>query len=161
MLEQCRDSGERWGGVSRILEAWLQQRQELIVEFCTVSGVHELASNNRDPAEGLQCFCELMVDYVSAGHFEIYDQLIQEAEDFGDRGALDFAKKIYPQISATTEKVLAFNDALESMINRDPGCPSLARELSNIGETLVARFELEDQLVEQLHYSHKSQVVSA
>ncbi|MBT8139275.1 MAG: sigma D regulator [Gammaproteobacteria bacterium] len=161
MLEKCKDSGERWGGVSKILEGWLQQRQELIVEFCTVSGVHELASNSSDPDEGLQRFCELMVDYVSAGHFEVYDQLIQEAEEFGDSAALDFAKKIYPQISTTTEKVLQFNDALDGMLNREAGCASLAHELSLIGETLVARFELEDQLVEQLHYSHKSQVVGA
>lgn len=161
MLEHCKNSGERWGGVSKILENWLQQRQELIVEYCTVSGVHELGSGSADPAEGLQRFCELMVDYVSAGHFEVYDHLIQEAEDFGDGNALEFARKIYPQVSETTERVLIFNDALEGMLNHEPGSPSLARELSAIGETLVARFELEDQLVEQLHYSHKSLVVSA
>ena len=162
MLEHCKDTNERWGGVSRILDGWLQQRQELIVEFCTVSGVHELGTDSpQDPSEGLQRFCELMVDYISAGHFEVYDHLIQESEDFGDSTALELAKKVYPQISQTTERALAFNDSLEAMINHEPDSPSLARELSTIGETLVTRFELEDQMIERMHYSHKDLVASA
>ncbi|MBT8148551.1 MAG: sigma D regulator [Pseudomonadales bacterium] len=162
MLEHCKDNVERWGGVSRILDGWLQQRQELIVEFCTVSGVHELGSNSQqDPAEGLQRFCELMVDYISAGHFEVYDHLIQEAEDFGDCSALELAKNVYPLISQTTERVLGFNDSLDAMINHEPDSPSLAHELSGIGETLVSRFELEDQMIERMHFAHKDLVANA
>ena len=41
MLENCKTIKERWGGVSKILDNWLQQRQELIVEFCTITGVHD------------------------------------------------------------------------------------------------------------------------
>lgn len=160
MLEHCKNANERWGGVSKILDTWLQQRQELIVEFCTVSGVHALASAaGKNKQHNVQHFCELMVDYVSAGHFEVYDHLIQEAEEFDDGSALDAAKLLYPKISATTERVLSFNDNLEAMLNTEQNAPTLARELSLIGETLVSRFELEDQLVEKLHYSHKEHVV--
>lgn len=162
MLEHCKNTFERWGGVSRIIDGWLQQRQELIVEFCTVSGVHELATDsNQDRDQGMHHFCELMVDYISAGHFEVYDHLIQEAEEFGDNMALELAKKIYPQISQTTEHALSFNDALEGMINHEPNSPSLAHELSKIGETLVTRFELEDQMVQRMHDSHKDLVANA
>lgn len=162
MLEHCKNTTERWGGVSRILDKWLDQRQELIVEFCTISGVHEFGSHsNQDPQSGLQHFCELMVDYISAGHFEVYDHLIQEAEEFGDGSALELAKKLYPHISMTTEKVLAFNDNLIQLTDETNSDRNLARELSVIGETLVSRFELEDQLVEQLHYAHKGLVAIA
>lgn len=162
MLEHCKSATERWGGVSQILDKWFSQRQELIVEFCTVSGVHEFRKdNNRDPHNGLRTFCELMVDYISAGHFEVYDHLIQEAEEFGDGSALDLAKKLYPKISATTEKALAFNDQLDAITSGDDHNIALAHELSVMGETLVARFELEDQLVEALHYAHKDLIATA
>lgn len=161
MLEHCNSVTERWGGVSKILEAWLSQRQQLIVEFCSVSGVHDLDSNTeKNPVKDLQTFCELMVDYVSAGHFEIYDHLIQEAEEFEDNAALDTAKALYPKISDTTEKVLGFNDSVDRMLSNEKLSPSLARELSVIGETLVSRFEYEDQLIDKLHFSHKDLVAT-
>lgn len=162
MLEHCANAKERWGGVSKILENWFSQRQDLIVEFCTISGVHALASDNpQEPVESIQHFCELMVDYVSAGHFEVYDHLIQEAEAFGDSSALEAATALYPKISSTTEKVLAFNDKLPQMLSPDNQELSLARELSLVGEVLVSRFELEDELVAKLHDSHKEIVANA
>jgi len=162
MLENCRSIKERWGGVSKILDSWLQQRQELIVEFCTVSGVHDIkATHSRDTEQGLRQLCELVVDYISAGHFEVYDHLIQEAEALADSNAMEAARQLYPQISQTTEQVLAFNDDYDAMLNAKILDSNLARELSKLGETLVARFELEDQLVETLHYAHRDWVANA
>lgn len=159
MLEHCANAKERWGGVSKILENWFSQRQDLIVEFCTISGVHALNNDKHaDPQRSIQHFCEVMVDYVSAGHFEVYDHLIQEAEAFGDNSALEVARSLYPKISATTENVLSFNDNVAQMLDPQDSELSLARELSKIGEILVTRFELEDELVTNLHDSHKDLV---
>lgn len=161
MLEHCNNPAERWGGVSKILENWFSQRQDLIVEFCTISGVHALEPNaGQEHQHSIAHFCELMVDYVSAGHFEVYDHLIQEAEAFGDSSALQAAKELYPQISATTECVLSFNDNLPLLLDPEKTDYPLARELSKIGEVLVTRFEFEDQLVNKLHDSHKDAVLS-
>jgi len=30
MLENCQSAKERWGGVSEIIDRWLQERQELL-----------------------------------------------------------------------------------------------------------------------------------
>jgi len=157
MLENCKNANDRWGGVSKILDKWLDQRQQLIVEFCTVSGVHELSSEtSHEHGNGLKHFCELLVDYISAGHFEVYDHLIQEAEAFEDGSALEVAKTIYPQLSKTTEVALAFNDLVDELSGKETTDPQLARKLSKLGESLVTRFDLEDQLVEKLHNSHKN-----
>ena len=162
MLDNCKSIKERWGGVSKILDGWMQQRQELIVEFCTISGVHDSSSiYAKDTAAGLRHFCELMVDYISAGHFEVYDHLIQEAEEFNDGKGLDVARRLYPQVSKTTEVALAFNDSFDETFSDGVINPQLARELSVLGETLVSRFDLEDQLVESLHYSHSELVANA
>jgi len=160
MLENCKSARERWGGVSQIVDRWLEQRQQLIVEFCTACGIHALDSED-DPQKGMHHFCELLVDYISAGHFEVYDHLIQEAEEFSDGSALELAKQIYPELSQTTEIALAFNDHVETLHDDNANDPELARKLSKLGEALVTRFELEDQLVDKLHYSHQELMVSS
>ena len=80
MLESCRNAQERWGGVHLLIDRWLQERHALINAF---DGLHGGAEAATRPA--LQKFCEILLDYVSAGHFEIYEQLLNEAEAFGGR----------------------------------------------------------------------------
>ena len=159
MLENCKSAKERWGGVSDIIDHWLQQRQDLIVTYCTISGVHEhRQSTPSNATNNLRHFCQLLVDYVSAGHFEVYDHLLLEAEAFNDGKGLEVARRLYPHISRTTELVLAFNDKYDTETTCHKGLVALAPDLSALGETLVSRFELEDQLVENLHNAHEELV---
>jgi len=155
MLENCRNAKERWGGVSDIVDKWLKERQDLIVLYC------EITSTESESPETLvskyQHFCQILVDYVSAGHFEVYEQLIQEAKEFDD-GGLDLAKKIIPQIEVTTEIALKFNDQFDNVHKVDDGLGSLGSEMSKLGEVLEDRFEFEDALLEALHNSHADQV---
>ena len=75
MLESCRNAQERWGGVHLLIDRWLHERHALINAY------HELHTDRDATArQALQRFCEYLVDYVSAGHFEIYEQLLAEAE---------------------------------------------------------------------------------
>lgn len=55
-------------------------------------------------------FCALLVDYVSAWHFEVCEQLVSEAKAFGDEKALKLAEEINPRINDSTQVALAFND---------------------------------------------------
>ena len=87
MLENCQSAKERWGGVNDIIDRWLQERQDMLIQFCNLS------ENTDDEGAGqkLQRLCQILVDYVSAGHFEVYDQLIKEGRDFEDEKALQEA----------------------------------------------------------------------
>ena len=96
MLEKCSIQ-ERWSGVEALIERWLEERQALIVQFCAVSGVHDLSSTDEGPQLQLQSFCQILVDYVSAGHFEINYQLLREAEEFED-GSAEAAKALMPKL---------------------------------------------------------------
>ncbi|WP_435634861.1 sigma D regulator [Pseudomonas solani] len=149
MLESCQNAQERWGGVHQLIDRWLLERQELVRVFTSV--------NDRPQApavEDLQGFCEVLVDYVSAGHFEVYEQLLNEAKAFGDQRGLDLAKQIYPRIEAITEVALGFNDCCDGSDNREV---CLATELKRLGPLLHERFELEDCLIEVLHNAHQNQ----
>jgi regulator of sigma D len=145
MLESCQTAQERWGGVHLLIDRWLQERHELAAAYGEL--------HLQPTAAALQQFSEVLVDYFSAGHFEVYEQLIQEAEAFGDLRALDLARQIYPRIQIITEAALAFNDQAEHAVTADD--PVLREELLHLGKLLQERFELEDCLIDVLHNAHR------
>ena len=147
MLNQLESAKEKWGGVSEVVDRWLQERQELLVQYCDLSAT----STESDAPSKLQGLCEILVDYVSAGHFEIYDKLIQEAQDFDDQEAIKKASKEFSKIDQTTEHALDFND---KYLETDD-LTTIDEDLSTLGEALAIRFEAEDQMIEVLHNTHK------
>ncbi|MGF2735463.1 sigma D regulator [Marinobacter sp. DUT-1] len=159
MLENCRNARERWGGVSELIDRWLKERQELLVHYCDLTGENDF-SQTEALTEKFVRLCEVLVDYVSAGHFEIYEQLIQEAREFND-GGLELAAKVYPKIEQTTEIALNFNDRLDGQSLSESQVRELFNELSRLGEALESRFEMEDFLIEHLHNAHAEKVASA
>ena len=154
MLENCKSAKERWGGVNKIIDRWLQERQDLLVDYCALSTITDFDENNTNHRQKVSQFCQILVDYVSAGHFEVYDQLIKEGRDFGDTEALETAATLYKIIDVTTEKLLDFNDKYEETDDLS----SLAADLSEIGQQLEPRFEAEDQMISVLHVCHKDMV---
>lgn len=159
MLENCRNARERWGGVSELIDRWLKERQELLVHYCDLSGESDF-SKTEALREKFVRLCEVLVDYVSTGHFEIYEQLVREAREFND-GGLELAARVYPQIEQTTEVALNFNDRLDGRELTESDIRALFEELSRLGETLESRFEMEDFLIEHLHNVHAGKVASA
>lgn len=159
MLENCQNARERWGGVNELIDRWLKERQELLVRYCALSGDQDFSQTEalRQKFVGL---CDVLVDYVSAGHFEVYEQLIQEAREFND-GGLELAAKVYPRIEQTTEVALNFNDRLDSRELSEQDIRDLFDELSHLGEALESRFEMEDFLIEHLHNAHAGKLASA
>ncbi|MFN2362130.1 MAG: sigma D regulator [Marinobacter sp.] len=159
MLDNCRNARERWGGVSELIDRWLKERQELLVHYCDLSGTTDY-SQTKALREKFVRLCEVLVDYVSAGHFEIYEQLVQEAREFND-GGLELAARLYPKIEQTTELALNFNDRLNGQSLTESEVRELFLQLSELGENLESRFEMEDYLIEHLHNAHADKVMSS
>ena len=151
MLENCQTAKERWGGVNIIIDRWLQERQDMLVQYCAIG---EADQNEEVRGEKLRRLCQILVDYVSAGHFEIYDQLIKEGREFDDEEALHEAGSLFTIVDGTTEKLLDFND---KYLETDD-LSSLNQDLSSLGETLEIRFSAEDRMISVLHTSHKDLV---
>lgn len=154
MLENCRTAKERWGGVSEIIDRWLHERQLMLVEYCGLSSDPNLSAMSEEKSEHLRKMCQIMVDYVSAGHFEVYEQLMREGKEFNDKPALQEATQLFDKVDATTDAVLDFND---KYLETDD-LSSLASDLSRIGEILASRFDAEDRMIAVLHTSHKDLV---
>jgi len=116
-----------------VVARWLKQRQELLVGLIETAKVAEDGTRFR---HRLAPFCETLVDYVSAGHFEVYALLLADVER-GGRLA-----ETCRRIDQTTEAALRFNDMAELLDD-----PSERREaLAHLGLALEERFELEDGL---------------
>lgn len=151
MLDDCKSAKERWGGVSDIIDRWLQERQDMLVKYCDLTS---LPIDNPSVGKHLRTLCQIMMDYVSAGHFEVYEQLIKESQEFNDTEALKEADKLFDKVDATTDQILDFNDKYQETDDLE----ALTPDLSNIGEVLAARFEAEDRMIAVLHVSHKDLV---
>jgi len=155
MLENCKSAQERWGGVSEIIDKWLNDRKNLLIQYCRLS---EIVEEAEDEASGpvVQKLCQIMVDYMSAGHFEVYDQLVKEGQYFGDDEGLKSAQKSFKIIDSATESILDFNDKYQE--TDDLG--TILKDLSALGEILAHRFEAEDNMIEVLHVAHKDKIAS-
>lgn len=156
MLEGCKTAQERWGGVHKLIDNWLNARQGLIVQFCRISSGKPLSAE--DPlAPALADFCQNLMDYCSTGHFEIYEQLLKEAHEYSDDDALELAASVVPKLDELTSRLVDFNDTYDENCTFDM-LAQLPADLSAVGETLEERFQLEDQLIERLHNIHRDLV---
>ena len=151
MLESCQNAQERWGGVHKLIDRWLKEREALVHSFRALRDA-QLAFIDKDTHGD---FCAQLVDYTSAWHFEVCEQLVNEANAFGDERALKLADEITPRLNDITQIALAFNDLCEKA--ECANTERFAEKLGKLGGLLHERFELEDCLIEVLHNAHQEE----
>ncbi len=99
--------------------------------------------------ELLQEFCQDMVDYLATGHFEIY-QRIEDGVERRDE-LLDLSSEAFDQIINTTKAAINFNDFYDLTDNFNPEIlKGFPKQLSELGENLAIRIELEDKFINSL-----------
>ncbi len=151
MLNQLEQVKGKWGGQLATIDNWLQARQRLLIQYCELAGLDHHDNHNGkqanplpDPA-AIDAFCEAMMDYLSAGHFEVYDMLVSD-----DAKGKALKQQLYPDIATTTDDALAFNDTYTDVVSEQQAA-AFDRHLQALGETLEARFALEDQLIAHMY----------
>ena len=145
MLNQLENLTERVGGNNKLVDRWLLVRKHLLVAYYNLVGLKPgKESFMRLNEKALDDFCQSLVDYLSSGHFSIYERIIGEME--GDTPLLA-ATRLYPQLEANTQQMMDYYDTcLENAIDHD-NYLEFQQALSDIGESLEARFALEDKLL--------------
>lgn len=158
MLKKAQKSLDvQWSTVDKLIDRWLHERQELILLLCAVDGLKEYTPKETPVSIKIQAFCQVLIDYVSHGHFEVYDELMEEEEQHGGEG-LELARSLYPKLQAITEIALQFNDKYDTPEHCEKQLASLPKDLSYLGEKLEERFQMEDQMIEVLHTRHRELV---
>lgn len=131
------------------MRRWLEERQSLIV---LMMGLSEHAQGKTDVVplyERVQAFCEVLMDYVSAGYFEVYDELLAEGETQG-RKVVAEGQALLQKLQPTLDAIIGFNDLHEDPEDADV-LEGLSHELSHLGLVLEERFQIEDRMIGLLH----------
>lgn len=119
------------------------ERAEMLATFCRLAGIEPYTAD-KPVQQLLQEFCQILVDYVAAGHFALYERIVAGKERRQELSAL--AAEVYPRIAKSTDMALDFNDKYDCE-DHCTALDSLSADLSQLGEELAARIELEDRLL--------------
>lgn len=129
----------------------ISERNEVLALYCSLAGCdgNKVTSAEEIDAETLQEFCQLLIDYIATGHFELYSRISEGKERRTE--IITLANTIYPRIERTTALAVEFNDTYDGGNNFNSDLKNkLPKELSSLGEELATRIELEDQLINTL-----------
>lgn len=147
MLNKHETTRKRIGGYSEIIDYWLELRQVLLVEYSTLAGLKNTNKNSLPTEEELNRFCQVLVDYISAGHFRIYNMIMErwKATGFSTNGEID---ALYHGIVETTNPLLTFNDKYCAFVINEDNFAYFDQDISRVGEIMALRFEKEDLLIQ-------------
>lgn len=156
-----------WLQMQSRISQWLSTRQELIILFCSVDGRRNEDPNNNGIHKKLNYLCQVLIDYVTSGHFDIYVKLVQGSESLGEidpefkEQQKQIVRLAMPLIDESTEIALAFNDKYADALVDTEDMPALSKELNDLGLIMVKRFDVEDDLIEAFHTAYKATVETA
>ncbi len=144
MLQQLESVKKKWSGKSEVIDRWLRDRQALLVSYCHLAGINQRDKCLPD-ASDISRFCDALMDYLSAGHFEVFDMLVEN-----DEKGLSLKNELYPKLTITTDAALLFNDRFADAVTPEQA-NKFDYALAQLGETLEERFALEDELIAHVH----------
>jgi regulator of sigma D len=140
---------ERRRGTRDSITKMVTERTEVLALYWRLAGIDPFADGSQpEPVQKLlQEFCQLLVDYIAAGHFSLYERIVNGTERRRELAKL--AQDLYPRIADTTTTALDFNDKYDCGDHFEI-TDSFKSDLSHLGEELALRIDLEDKLIAQL-----------
>ncbi len=142
MSEERVESSERRTRTREMVDKLLIERQEMLTLFCQAAGLEPYTPGEMDRRK-LRRFCQVLMDYMAFGHFEIMARITRGEEKRSS--VVTVAEGVYEKILEATEYAVAFNDKYDSPTREEFG--QLEHDLSILGEELAVRIEMEDRLV--------------
>lgn len=130
-------------GSRDLIEKLLAERQRVLVLMCEVIGLKPY-SGDKPVKDVLGEFNSVLVDYIAAGHFGLYQRIVEGTER--RQAVVATASKVYPRIAQTTDAAMDFNDKYGGEWNFH-FMDSLADDMSKLGERLATRIEMEDEII--------------
>jgi len=137
MLHRSTYSLITFSGHSKPLDKWLQHRQLLVSGYCHM--IANTLSVTLPPVAEVKYWCAELVDYLTAGHFQVFTELLEHMQKESNE---NFE---YESLIETTNQLLSLQEAVFEI--SDDNSKSLEGVLSNLGELLAKRLEIEDLFI--------------
>ena len=131
---------------NNVIENMLTERKQLLALLFQFPHVGDDDASDSDH-ELFEDFCQVLVDYIAAGHFSLYARIAEGQER--RKGMADLAAQFYPRIEKSTELALAFNEKYDGKRGDYP-VTEFQSDISKLGEEMTTRIEMEDKLIERL-----------
>lgn len=133
--------------IEKFLTPWLQQRQEILTNLYNLAGL--LPKNIEKNNISLTCFFQILIDYMCAGHLQIFNLLIK-------RNSINLSqiKNILHQINCNTNNIIKFNYKFNKFHNIS------AIDIANLLEEFANRIELEDILLHTKHFIQNKNLIN-
>jgi regulator of sigma D len=144
MKEQLSEIQERREGSQELIQHMLKERNQLLSLLLDVSS-DSTQKESEQLATDLEEFVQVLVDYIAAGHFGLYERIAAGKER--RKAISDLAVEIYPRIEQTTQIALAFDEKYNPE-NENRELEQFPQDVSMLGEELTTRIELEDKLIQ-------------
>jgi len=144
-------ANDRRARTRREIKQLINERNEVLSLYCSLAKCdgNKITSADEIDADTLQEFCQLLIDYIATGHFELYSRISEGKERRQE--IIKLADTIYPRIEKTTALAVEFNDVYDGGNQfTDEQKSKLPQQLSSLGEELATRIELEDKLINTL-----------
>ncbi len=120
------------------ISQWLAQRQSTWLLCSELAHTQQKAKDLT--LKKITLFCQTLMDYISLGHFTVYEKLTDAA--LKNNVALD--KKLLEDIGHTTDAALHFNEKYSDPTHLE----EWVSDLSHLAERLAHRIEWEDRLMQ-------------
>jgi len=127
----------------KLIDSMLPERQQMLVLLWELSKL-DFGTVDQAILDLLEDFKEVLVDYIAAGHFGLYQRIAEGKERRA--AVLNTARDIYPRIEQSTDVAVEFSeryDGAEDEIIKN----KLTTDLSRLAEEVTTRIDLEDQLI--------------
>ncbi len=145
-LKEVPEIQERRGASQELIQHMLKERNQLLTLLLQVSSDSSKHESDQLVAD-LEEFVQVLVDYIAAGHFGLYERIAAGKER--RKAVSDLAVEIYPRIEQSTQITLAFDEKYNPE-NKNRDIEHFPQDVSMLGEELTTRIELEDQLIQLL-----------
>ena len=127
----------------------IAERNNVLAQYYGLTNCVDTTNDVESFKELLQEFCQDMVDYIATGHFEIYRRIEDGIERRNE--ILELSDEAFKKIINTTKAAINFNDLYDfsGEINPDT-LKNFPNQLSELGQNLAIRIELEDRFINTL-----------
>jgi regulator of sigma D len=143
---QHNSAQHQQGDENSLISRWRLQRlglrRHLLHLMC--SQLSSAAHNEQEAC--LESLCGELLDYISIGHFGVYNELMRRQSSSNQELQILVAY-LYRCIGSSTDLVLAFNANCERA-NVFACSNQMSEALSKLTRSLLVRFALEEQMVE-------------